>query len=1669
MEQRKGSNLSGWKGRRNHPIGQRMLAGLLCVCLMVVSLPIEYGGGKALAAQKMEIVAFEELPQDVKVRQVEMGTPLERLGLPEALKVTCRKMEEAGSISPSEAAAGVSQPEQAVIEEVAWESQPEYSSETEGIYVFTPILPEHYFPAEGLELPKINVAVRGGGMSRGMEREEGEEQNFAGKKAKDEKESLDKLEEVQGEWQELYAAKAAPGCGVISEDATWEGDGTLENGELVVEPGVTLTVKGALTVIGNVTIRGGGTIKRGHGNAKFRVNENSNLTIKDITMEGASLSSPFSMIEVNGGEVALDNGCHFQNFVKTAGMGAALSILGGKAVFNDVIIEHCSAPNYGGAVCVSSSVVTINGGVYQYNKTTSSENQFGGGFIYNDSSKVFIYGGQFIGNSSAGKGGCIYHISFGDTETHLYGGYFEGNVSTYPNCAGSGAIFYSAYSPNNTGSFMEISGNVKFCGNGVDGSGVDGFYLDLNTGQAIARKIEISNTLSYPVTLYLKASEGYVIAKGTNTYTLLHERDMKKINFVDAGGSGKKWYAVLDKEKNQVYLSTTDPQYGYYVYYIGNGAQGTVVDDGRYQIGDTAQVKPADPLQWEGHTFLEWNTEPDGSGKGYQPGEDLNIEGDTDLYAIFEEREKRTFTANFYSGDGCGKETKSIISDKSEPSGKVEAPEPKELEGFTFIGWEEENPFGYTGELKPGQEATLTKEETDFYAVYQKDVTLSYVAEGAGQVPESGTKPYFANVHQEIGYQEPEFTMAKGPEKKGYIFATWNTEPDGGGIDYTEGGAARFTQDTTVYAQYSKKKVLVASFYSGSGCEKETTTVELDRNEGTGKVEAPEPKELEGFTFIGWEEENPFGYTGELKPGQEATLTKEETDFYAVYQKDVTLSYVAEGAGKVPESETKPYFANVHQEIGYQEPEFTIAQGPQREGFTFVGWDTEPDGNGDAYAEGSVEKFTEDTALYAQYSQKKVFAADFYSGSAGSKERLFELVEESILSVEITAPGLKEMEGWEPVGWDADPDSYAGDVSPGTALALTEPLQEYYGVYKKGVMLSYDLNGAQGIIGPDIQHSRANVHGEVTYQIPEFTIASTPSRPGYIFQGWNTLPDGGGEDVPVESIQSYGEDTVLYAIWQEDERAVSYQVEHYKQDLEGDGYTKEGSDTEGLTGIKGKDVEASPKEYAGFHFNNAHPSNALSGKLEEDGKLVLQVYYDRDVYTVDFDLNGGYGTKPDTQKVRYGGLVKAVEEPKKAGYNFKGWRLEDNGLDGGLWDFASPVEANTDSLETTLYAKWADELAPQMGDASFCTERKDFLNWLIKKENLVITVPVLEEGSGMKRAEYTLVPEQGEEKGGEAQVTEQHGLSSQSMAFGSGAFILRALQREAESGRYEAEFTIDRDFKGKVLLTCMDNAGNISATKTLTAMGGGVVVEDNAPTITFSNTKDRMADETVDIDVLVEDSKNGEVSGGIAEVGCQIDQEEVVKLPEEDFQGGMVESYRFTLNLSGEGKHTVKVQAEDNAGNGNTQQISLTIQGKEEMDGQNLAEKEEHDMEGAILETGDFGDPGNPSQPGKPIGGEPKTGGGAQVKIYATAAMVAGFGYLLLYFEGEHGITEEKKEEIVYRLIAWAKGGGIVRRYAGLAVIFLFLAYYHSIGKNVDVEWKEVYAKRNIYKGGNQP
>lgn len=1556
MKKTKNNNSEKSKQYRKHPIGRRLIVGVLCICLSLVSLPIDHYGYLVWAAEKQEIVMFSALPEDVREQTVQTGTELEELDLPDTLTAVCRLSEDSPSLEESpepegfetsgmpettessgeqeatglfgeekgmelsgeQEATGLSgegavpstegieaensessdsenvpesieentdstQTETVTIEGIAWTSEPEYDSETEGFYVFKPVIPESYALTADAELPEIMVSV-----VRDGRRDEKENPN------QDKKER--KLKEIKTEDSIVLLAEgeavplAEPGCGTISEDTVWEGNVTLADGELVVEPEATLTIKGVVTIQGNVTIRGGGKIVRGSSKAYFKAWNGVHLTVGDITVDGAEVSASHSIIEVIRSDVVLDDGCIIQNCKKISigpsvdgsqGWGAALYLAGGNGVFNNIVLENNCAVNNsvggGGAVWICKSELRINDGVYRNNRTIGGP--YGGGCVYNLGAKLYIYGGKFIGNTATNKGGCIANMHILGTETYLYGGYFEGNTCSASGYHGSGAVYYcagvgSSIVATNEGTILNISGDAQFAGDGVQGSGTDGVYLELSLDQEVARKIQISNTLRYPVTLYLKALEGYVIAEGTNEYMLLHERDMKKLNFVDVGSSGKTWYAVLDKEKNQVYLSENKPDYGYYVYYISNGAEGTVVDDANdgagYQIGDPATVQSADNLKREGYYFKEWNTKADGSGERYKPGDTLEIQGDTDLYAIF--AKGKILTAAFYSGNPRQKNEEFVELDISEQSGEVTAPSLADIEGWNPLGWNAD-PAGYKEDIiAPEEKITLT-EDKEFYGVYEKDVVLFYQAENADIIPEKSVGKMYANVHDEISTTMAKITVAPAAVRYGYAFAGWNTKEDGTGEMYKEGALLETKTDMTLYAVF--KRPLHAYYYSGSAGEMEDEIVEIPEDATSGTTRTPNLKEL-----------------------------------------------------RLPE-------------------------------------------NG------------------------------------------------------------KETGNWSPVGWDLQEDGYNGEIKAGQEVTLTDDTN-YYGIYEKKVTVSYEGEGVDS--SKEEKVCRANVHNTITYEKPIFILMSAPAREGYIFLGWGTEADISAQDsellYPAGSRFLLDEDTTFYAFWKKDNG--HYRVEHHMQELEGDGYVLAETETEEISAAVGTVVEAQPKEYPGFTENTEHPLRYASGKVEADGSLVLKFFYDRNVYHVDFDLNGGFGSVPESQNVRYGGLLQTVDAPGRVGYNFKGWYLDKAGSKGKQWNFAWNVEDNTEALNVTLYAKWADETAPVLGKASYEKGHKDFLHWILRKDRLKITVPITEEGSGVKQATYMLIPEQtteGKETVGAANI---YAPVYGAIGLPLGAVNSRGTVNQTKRGRAKivtrngettAEFVISQDFKGTVVMTAGDWAGNVSAEKMLTSEGGGVIVEDNAPDIRFISDKKGQYDNVFEIGVEIRDDADGNVTGGIAEVSYQIDDGKKVSLPQKAFRKGIVESYWFTMKITGSGRHRLRVNAVDNAGNSSSRQMNVDIRGQ---NAQSI-----------------------------PPGPEPKTGDTSHVEVYATISMIAGFSYLLLYFR-DHGMTEDKKEELVSRLVEWAKGKGGIQRMAALALIFLLLAYYHSIGKNVDDEWGEV-------------
>lgn len=117
-----------------------------------------------------------------------------------------------------------------------------------------------------------------------------------------------------------------------------------------------------------------------------------------------------------------------------------------------------------------------------------------------------------------------------------------------------------------------------------------------------------------------------------------------------------------------------------------------------------------------------------------------------------------------------------------------------------------------------------------------------------------------------------------------------------------------------------------------------------------------------------------------------------------------------------------------------------------------------------------------------------------------------------------------------------------------------------------------------------------------------------------------------------------------------------YHVEHYQQDTEGDGYTL--AETDELTGKAGDPANAGQKEYEGFTLNAE--KSELTGTIAADGKTVLKLYYDRDLFTVTWKI-GSEGTK---ETYRYAavpafkGSTDRADGEHGSNFVFLGWDKE---------------------------------------------------------------------------------------------------------------------------------------------------------------------------------------------------------------------------------------------------------------------------------------------------------------------------------------------------------------------------------------------------------------------------
>ena len=111
---------------------------------------------------------------------------------------------------------------------------------------------------------------------------------------------------------------------------------------------------------------------------------------------------------------------------------------------------------------------------------------------------------------------------------------------------------------------------------------------------------------------------------------------------------------------------------------------------------------------------------------------------------------------------------------------------------------------------------------------------------------------------------------------------------------------------------------------------------------------------------------------------------------------------------------------------------------------------------------------------------------------------------------------------------------------------------------------------------------------------------------------------------------------------------VDFTVKHYQQNVSNDEYTL--ADTETKKGFTESAVGdgLAKTDYTGFYSLLYDTTTTIAA----DGSTVVEIYYDRYYYLMNFDLDGGYGVEPIY--ARFGAPI-SVDTPTKPGYTFEGW------------------------------------------------------------------------------------------------------------------------------------------------------------------------------------------------------------------------------------------------------------------------------------------------------------------------------------------------------------------------------------------------------------------------------
>lgn len=342
------------------------------------------------------------------------------------------------------------------------------------------------------------------------------------------------------------------------------------------------------------------------------------------------------------------------------------------------------------------------------------------------------------------------------------------------------------------------------------------------------------------------------------------------------------------------------------------------------------------------------------------------------------------------------------------------------------------------------------------------------------------------------------------------------TAPTGYKFSHLDSSSYVVTDAKTTNAYYVPE-IYILTFDKNGGDSVSPASKQISYMERYGSMPIPV---WSGHTFTGWYSERTGGT--EIKEEQSYSIAGNSTVYahWNVNAYSVTYDYWTNGG--TASSQTESIFVSYGSDINVNPQNVTAT----KEGWTFIGWNTNPDATTGL---SSLTMGDKDVTLYAIY--KKDITATFIDGSNKATRNITTTIYNRATSCDITIPSITAISEWNTLGWSFDIQGNAAiHVSPDVTYKLYEN-KTFYACYVQDITIVYDTNGSAQVIPSQTKQRYYNAIG--SYTNSAFTIADEPVLDRHSFVTWEELDTNGTviENYIAKSVITADHSLTLTAKW----------------------------------------------------------------------------------------------------------------------------------------------------------------------------------------------------------------------------------------------------------------------------------------------------------------------------------------------------------------------------------------------------------------------------------------------------------------------------------------------------------------------------------------------------------